>query len=113
MASKLARSLQQANGPVLYAIGLLGIEGSGRNALETLCEGSGGVAYFPQSLEEVESIARTIAHDIRSQYIIAYRPQNQNARPGYESVRVEAHAQHYGQLTVRTKTGYYPPEMAH
>jgi Ca-activated chloride channel homolog len=104
-----ARRLQQANGPTLYAIGLLGIQGRGRNALETLCAGTGGVAYFPESISEVDSITRAIAHDIRSQYIIAYKPQNQNARPGYESVRVEAHAPTYGQLIVRTRTGYYPP----
>jgi Ca-activated chloride channel homolog len=104
-----SRRLQQANGPTLYAIGLLGIQGRGRSALQALCAGTGGVAYFPESLSEVNSIARTIAHDIRSQYIIAYKPHNQNVKPGYESVRVEARAPGYGLLTVRTRTGYYPP----
>ncbi len=104
------RYLQQANGPTLYAIGLLGIQGRGRDALQALAAGSGGVAYFPQTLDEVDRITRAIAHDIRSQYIIAYRPQNQNVKPGFESIRVDAHAPGFGLLTVRTRSGYYPQE---
>jgi Ca-activated chloride channel homolog len=110
-----ARRLQQANGPTLYAVGLLGsgMQARGRDALKRLADGSGGVAYFPETLDEVDNLTRTIAHDIRTQYMIAYRPSNQNSRPEYESLHVEAHAPGYGKLTVRTKNGYYPPENAH
>jgi Ca-activated chloride channel family protein len=105
-----SRRLQQANGPTLYAVGLLGsgLESSGRDALQRLADRTGGVAYFPESLNEVDSITRTVAHDIRNQYIIAYKPKNQNVKPGYQSVQVEARAPGYGKLTVRTKSGYYP-----
>jgi hypothetical protein len=65
------------------------------------------VAYFPTSLNDVDDITRTVAHDIRSQYMIAYRPHDQNAKPGYEAVHVEAHAPNYGKLTVRTQSGYF------
>jgi Ca-activated chloride channel homolog len=102
-----SRRLQQVNGPTLYSIGLLGMEGRGREALQYLSDRTGGVAYFPASLNDVDDITRTVAHDIRSQYMIAYRPHNQNAQPGYESVRVEAHAPNYGKLTVRTQSGYF------
>ena len=107
-----SQGLQQANGPTLYAIGLLGsgLESSGRDALQRLADRTGGVAYFPETLNEVDSITRTVAHDIRNQYIIAYKPRNQNVKPGYQSVQVEAHAPGYGKLTVRTRTGYYPGE---
>jgi Ca-activated chloride channel homolog len=110
-----ARALQQANGPVLYAIGLLGggLQRSGQGELQALAAGTGGVAYFPASLDQVDNITRTVAHDIRSQYRIAYKPTNQNARPEYKSVQVEAHAPGYGKLTVRTRSGYYPPEAQH
>ncbi|HXM65568.1 MAG TPA: VWA domain-containing protein [Candidatus Acidoferrum sp.] len=110
-----SRRLQQANGPTLYAVGLLGggMQTSGRDALEHLAAGTGGVAYFPDSLDQVDNITRTVAHDIRSQYMLAYKPHNQNAKPGYQSVRVEAHAPGYGKLTVRTRSGYFPPEAAH
>jgi Ca-activated chloride channel homolog len=110
-----SRRLKQANGPTIYAVGLLGsgLQRKGREALQDLAEGTGGVAYFPDSLDQVDNITRTVAHDIRSQYMIAYKPRNQNARPGYQSVRIEANAPGYGKLTVRTRTGYYPPESAH
>ena len=104
------RRLQQRNGPTVYAVGLTGrgLEGRGREALQGLAQGTGGVAYFPATLEQVENITRTVARDIRSQYIIAYRPknQNQNVRPDEGSVHVEAHAQGYGKLTVQTRSGY-------
>jgi Ca-activated chloride channel family protein len=110
-----SRRLKQANGPTVYAVGLLGsgLQRKGREALQDLAEGTGGVAYFPESLDQVDNITRTVAHDIRSQYMIAYKPRNQNARPGYQSVRIEATAPGYGKLTVRTRTGYYPSESAH
>ncbi len=109
-----ARKLQQVNGPTLYAIGLVGngmrtgMAGPGREALQNLSDRTGGVAYFPDTLDQVNSITREIAHDVRSQYIVAYKPRNQNARPTYQSLRVEAHAPGYGRLTVRTRSGYYP-----
>jgi len=67
------------------------------------------VAYFPDSLNQVDSLTRTVAHDIRSQYTIAFKPKNQNVKPEYQSLRVEAHAPGYQKLTVRTRSGYYPP----
>jgi Ca-activated chloride channel homolog len=101
--------LQQVNGPVLYTIGLLGsgMQQSGRDALQALAANTGGVAYFPDSIDQVDSITRTIAHDIRSQYRIAYKPHNQNVKPEYQHLQVEAHAPGYGKLTVRTRSGYY------
>jgi Ca-activated chloride channel family protein len=104
-----ARRLEQSNGPTLYAIGLMGGDARdpGHEALQRLADGSGGVAFFPQSLDEVDSITRTVAHDIRSQYTLAYKPHNQNAKPEFQSVRVEARAPGHGRLTVRTRSGYY------
>jgi VWFA-related protein len=110
-----ARKLEQPNGPTLYAIGLLGsgLQRSGRDALQDLSAETGGVAYFPQSLDQVDNITRTVARDIRSQYRLAYKPKNQNVKPEYQHLQVEARAPGYGKLTVRTRSGYYPPEPNH
>ena len=107
-----ARKLQQVNGPTLYAVGLTGsgMAETGREALQVLSDRTGGVAYFPDTVDQVNTITREIAHDVRSQYIVAYKPRNQNARPAYQSLRVEAHAPGYGKLTVRTRSGYYQPD---
>jgi Ca-activated chloride channel family protein len=104
-----SRRLQRANGPTLYAIGLTGgdMKKEGRDALLRLAQNTGGVAYFPDSLNQVQEITRTVAHDIRSQYLIAYKPRNQNVKPGDRSVKVEAHAPGYGALTVQTRSAQH------
>jgi Ca-activated chloride channel homolog len=107
------RYLGQKDGPALYAIGLrgLGLQNRGREALQKLSDATGGCAFFPQSLDEVNDIAGTLAHDIRRQYTIAYKPQNQNASASYHPILVEARATGYGKLTVRTRGGYYTGEV--
>lgn len=106
------QALQQKNAPTLYAIGLLSdeMQYAGRNALEKLADVTGGAAFFPTSLDQVSDITRSLAHDIRSQYIIAYQPHVQHQNANYHPIRVEAHAPGYTQLTVRTRSGIYTGE---
>lgn len=103
--------LQSEKGPILYAIGLTdaGMTRSAREALQNLAASTGGVAFFPENLDEVDSITRAIAHDIRSQYTLAYNPGN-TAGKAYQQIRVEARAPSRRRLTVRTRSGYYPGE---
>jgi len=105
------RKLQSNKGATLYAIGLAdeGMTRSAREALQNLAASTGGVAYFPQSLDEVDAITRTVAHDIRSQYTLAYNPGPAIGN-GYQRIRVEAKGQAHTHLTVRTRSGYYPGE---
>lgn len=102
--------LQQENGPVVYAIGLLGEEKSRRakRALELITERTGGIAFFPPTLDQVDEISRSIAHDIRNQYTITYAPSTPKSVAGYRTIHVDAVAKPYKKLTVRTRTGYYP-----
>lgn len=102
--------LQQENGPVVYAIGLLGEEKSRRakRALELIAERTGGESFFPPTLNEVDEISRSIAHDIRNQYTITYAPSTPKTVQGYRTIHVDAHAKPYKKLTVRTRSGYYP-----
>lgn len=107
--------IQALQGPVVYSIGLLfKDEGSGREArrarraLQLLSNETGGVAFFPKSLGEVDEIAAEVARDIRSQYTIGYHSTKPASLGGYRIVKVEAHASGYGKLIVRTRTGYYP-----
>jgi Ca-activated chloride channel homolog len=102
--------LQQENGPTVYAIGLLGEEKSrhAKRALETIAERTGGISFFPPTLDQVDEISRTVAHDIRNQYTISYRPTTPRSVPGFRAIHVEAHARPYKHLVVRTRSGYYP-----
>ena len=78
-----------------------------RKALQFIAEKTGGIAFFPRSLEEVDALSRTIAHDIRNQYTLGYKPTNPKSAGGYRTIKVDAKAKGYGKLTVRTKSGYY------
>ncbi len=112
------RRVQQLQGPVVYSIGLLfGDEGGGREsrrakrALQLLSDETGGLAFFPKSLAEVDSIAAEVARDIRSQYTIGYHSTKPPTDGGYRTVRVEAHGNGHGKLIVRTRSGYYPKSV--
>jgi len=103
------RRLQEENGPTVYTIGLLGDEHSkrARRALREMAEETGGVAFFPQSLSDVDAITQQIAHDIRNQYTIGYKPSKPQSEGGFRQVRVDVEAKGYKKLQVRTRTGYY------
>ena len=103
------RRLQEENGPTVYAIGLLGEERQRRakRALETIAERTGGIAFFPHTLDEVDAISSTVARDIRNQYTIGYKPTTPKSVGGYRTIRVDARAPGHGKLTVRTRSGYY------
>jgi len=104
------RRLQEENGPTVYAIGLLGEEKArrARRALETIAQRTGGIAFLPRTLDEVDQISSSVAHDIRNQYTIGYKPTTPKSAGGYRAIRVEAHAKGYSKLVVRTRSGYYP-----
>ena len=107
---RAVRFLQAENGPVVYTIGLLGDEHAkrARRALQTMAEDTGGVSFFPKDLKEVDAISSEVAHDIRNQYTIGYKPTTPQSAGGYRTVKVEAKAPHHGKLVVRTRSGYYP-----
>jgi VWFA-related protein len=114
----------QKSDAVIYTIGLLGSEepgglfkihgGSARRAakiLEKLAEVTGGEAYLPRSLDEVESTCEQIAHDIRNQYTLAYYPSNARKDGTFRNVRVDAFSNgNHSKLAVRTRPGYYAPK---
>jgi VWFA-related protein len=109
------RRVQQLSGPVIYSIGLLfGDEMShaevrhARRALEMLSTETGGIAFFPKSIEQVDEIAAEVARDIRSQYTIGYHSTKPTSEPGFRRILVTAGGEHRGKLTVRTRTGYFP-----
>jgi VWFA-related protein len=111
------RRVQNLGGPVVYSIGLLfetDKEESqrARQALEMLSQETGGIAFFPRSLQDVDSIAAEVARDIRNQYTIGYHSSKLANLEGYRVVHVEARAANHGKLIVRTRKGYFAKERA-
>ena len=122
---ELTRYAQKSNA-VVYTIGLLGAEEPGglfkikrsgtrraAKVLEKLAEITGGQAYFPKSLDEVEATCVQVARDVRNQYTLAYYPSNTKKDGTYRAVRVDATSpRSRDRLQVRTRTGYYAPHPA-
>jgi VWFA-related protein len=106
------RRVQDLGGPVVYTIGLLFDSDHDEAerahvALDRLSQETGGFAYYPHSLSEVNGIAAEIARDIRNQYTVAYHSTRPSSLGGYRVVHVEASAPGHGKLTVITRHGYY------
>lgn len=113
------RRVQQLSGPVIYSIGLLfGDEMShgevrhARRALEMLSGETGGIAFFPKSLDQIDEIAAEVARDIRSQYTLSYHSTKPSSQPGFRRISVVAQSKGEGKLNVRTRTGYFPSVKA-
>ena len=109
------RRVQDLDGPQIYCIGLLFGEDvshsearHSREVLSELATQTGGIAYFPRSLKEVDGLAREVAQDIRQQYTIEYRSTKSPELGGYRQIHVEAKEKGYRGLQVRTRTGYFP-----
>jgi Ca-activated chloride channel family protein len=112
--------VQDLQGPIIYSIGLMFDSDNGRlesrharHDLQALSKETGGIAFFPSSLKDIDSVAAEVARDIRNQYAVAYRPAR-TPRTGYHTVKVEASAPGHSKLTVHTRAGYFakPPSLA-
>jgi VWFA-related protein len=106
------RHVQNLSGPAVYTIGLLydadpKESQPAHTALETLSSETGGIAYFPRSLDEVNTIAAEVAQDIRNQYTVGYHSTKPASLGGYRVVHVQATSPHHQKLMVRTRRGYY------
>src|ERR1700722_1866583 len=100
----------QNSGVLIYAIGLLTEEErseakKAKRALDALTEATGGEAFYPKDLAEVDRIAHQVAKDLRNQYSIAYSPTNQKLDGSYRQIKVNVNAP--GRPVARTRSGYY------
>ena len=105
----VVRSARQ-NEVLIYSVGLLSEEdhkaaANARHQLNELSEATGGEAFYPKEVSEVEPIAHQVARDLRSQYTIEYTPTNASMDGTFRKIRVAVKAP--GGPTARTRTGYY------
>lgn len=103
------KRVQNDSGPTVYTIGILGDDREAKRAhraLDRLSAETGGVAYYPKDLSQVDEISRAVAHDIRNQYTLGYKPSRPQSEGGFRNVKVEAHDGR-AKLQVRTRSGYF------
>src|SRR5438105_10418469 len=120
--NKVFEALKQSK-VTLYAIGLLeendqrgGLfkkppSKKAKDDLVKFAEMTGGQAFFPKNLEEVEQIVKDIAHDIRNHYTVSYTPTNAKLDGSYRKIAVKVNPpKNSGKITWHTKQGYYAPK---
>jgi Ca-activated chloride channel homolog len=104
----------------IFVIGLFDKEGERSRAqkkaakhLEEIAEETGGKCYFPESADEVEAICTQVAHEIRNQYTLGYKPTNARRDGTWRAVTVKLNTLSAGKNSkkpvARTKRGYYAP----
>ena len=77
----------------------------GERALETIATDTGGRVFYPSVGAELDAVFADILRDLRTQYLVAYYPQNLPAdAPKFRPVKVELSRK---DLRPSTRTGYY------
>ncbi|HMO79792.1 MAG TPA: VWA domain-containing protein [Pyrinomonadaceae bacterium] len=75
--------------------------------LERLCEATGGQAFYSGDMLELERSFKRISDELRTQYIITYRPANQEYDGRERKVEVRfTDPSRFRNHTIRTKTSY-------
>ena len=65
---------------------------------------TGGKDYSPRTERGLQESIIQIGEDLRSQYLLTYRPNNLNERGIYHRIRIEIP---YAALKVRSRIGYF------
>ncbi len=60
-----------------------------KSFLERLATETGGKSYFPNNIAELETIARDISSELRTQYSISYVPTNEKQDGTFRNIKVQ------------------------
>jgi len=95
----------------IYTIGIYDETNLDRNprVLRKISELTGGKAYFPNSLREMDRVWRDIAAAIRGQYTIGYHSNNPVRDGSFRKVEITAGHNNGRGLQVTTREGYFAP----
>jgi len=86
---------------------------NGQRLLESLADLTGGTAFFPDSLSALPDICERIGADLKSQYVLGYRPLNTANDGKWRKVQVKINRpKGMATLHVRARSGYYAPAIA-
>jgi Ca-activated chloride channel homolog len=80
----------------------------GDKVLEDLASATGGRAFFPFKMKDIEHSFAAIEDELRSQYMVSYRPSDFDADGRYRAIEITAVKK---DLQVRARRGYYAPRQ--
>jgi VWFA-related protein len=100
--------LLKASQVTVYAIGLVDNTGGARAQLQLtlrrIAETTGGQAFFPAAMDDVESAYDKVLAEINGQYHLGYTSTNTAADGTWRKVEIKVKR---GDLRVRTRPGYF------
>jgi VWFA-related protein len=80
----------------------------GDRILQQLADATGGRAFFPYKMKDIKSSFAAIEDELRSQYVVSYRPADLNSDGRYRAIEITALKK---DLQVRARKGYYAPRQ--
>jgi VWFA-related protein len=106
-----ALEMAQKADVVIYAIStnITREDTEGDKVLRYLTEETGGQAFFPFKIEDLDQSFENIANELRHQYNIFYRPEPLKTDGLYHPVTVRTKGRK--DLVVRARKGYYAPRL--
>jgi VWFA-related protein len=76
-----------------------------QNGMQSVADATGGTAYVPTRTEELETIFRQIAAELRAQYLLQYLSNNQATAGKFLRIKVTTPSR--TDLRIRARQGYY------
>ena len=94
---------------IIYTIStnISGVKLRGDKVLERLADATGGRAFFPFKIQDVANAFSEIQDELRSQYLLAYKPADLKPDGRYRSIDIMA--ENHKSLRVRARRGYFAP----
>jgi Ca-activated chloride channel homolog len=95
---------------IVYAIGVGDSESEGVNKgeLNKICEATGGRAFIPRDVEDLDRAFDQLEQELRQQYLLAYEPINDTADGSFRKIEVRT-PKRKG-IRIRHRRGYYALE---
>ncbi|HEX9201182.1 MAG TPA: VWA domain-containing protein [Acidobacteriaceae bacterium] len=81
----------------------------GDDVLKAIADATGGRAFYPTRIEDVAVSFSNIQEELRSQYLLEYRPANFKQDGAFRTIYLQANDRRF---TVRAHTGYFAPRAA-
>jgi Ca-activated chloride channel homolog len=111
------QDLLKASDVTVYAIGSSDHQSSfvrerGRSVLRSIAELTGGAAFFPSTVKELDQIYEKVLAEIRAQYTIGYLSTNDKADGAWRKVEVRIVPKNRKDAQVRSRRGYFAPYKA-
>jgi Ca-activated chloride channel homolog len=105
-----AIEMAQRSEVIIYAISTddSGLVMRGDKVLQQLAEATGGRAFFPFKMKDITHSFAAIEDELRSQYVVSYKPANFDADGRYRSIEISSLKK---DLQVRARKGYFAPQQ--